>query len=258
VPAAGGFKLTLLDVGQGLSVAIRTHAHTLVYDAGPVFRTGRDTGELVVLPYLRSQGIRRVDLLMISHGDLDHSGGMRSIVGGIPVTTLRVGPSVKAAGLLTQQCRRGQRWRWDEVEFEVLHPINGAYVRDNDSSCVLRVSGAGGSVLLTGDIQRDAEAALTAAGLANVDVVVVPHHGSRTSSTQAFIDATRPRLALFGTGYRNRWAFPKQDVVERWKDAGALPLASADTGAVEVTVDVTGVQAPRLHRRTARRYWRAR
>lgn len=258
VPSTGNFALTLLDVGQGLSVAIRTRSHVLVYDAGPAFRTGRDTGELVVLPYLRSQGIRRVDMLMISHGDLDHRGGMRSILDGIPVAGLRVGPSVKTEGLRAQHCRRGQRWIWDEVEFEVLHPTDGAYKRDNDSSCVLRISAAGGSALLTGDIQGESESALTAASLAAVDVMVVPHHGSRTSSTPNFVDATRPRLALFGAGYRNRWSFPKPDVVERWREMGASPLTTADTGAIEVRFDAAGVQPPRLYRRDERRYWQTR
>lgn len=256
-PPAGDFKLTLLDVGQGLSAVIQTHSHVLVYDAGPAFRTGRDTGELVVLPYLRSQGIRRVDILMISHGDLDHRGGMQSIIKGIAVDQLRVGPSV-ARSAAANPCRQGQRWTWDGVEFQVLHPTGMAHPRDNDSSCVLRVAGTGGSALLTGDIQSDAEAALVAAPLEPVDIVVVPHHGSATSSTQAFVDATTPGLALFPAGYRNRWAFPKRAVVDRWSRAGAQVLATADSGAIEVLIGASGPQLPRQYRRDERRYWWAR
>lgn len=256
-PARGEFMLTLLDVGQGLSAVIRTGSHTLVFDAGPAFRTGTDAGELVVLPYLRSQGVRRVDALLVSHGDLDHRGGMRSIVAGMPVGQVLLGPSVDAPDLHAQPCRRGQRWSWDGVSFEVLHPAGGGYRRANDSSCVLRVEGRAGSALLTGDIQRDSESELLAAGVADVDVVVAPHHGSRTSSTQPFVDATSPRLVLFATGYRNRWAFPKQDVVLRWQAAGARTFATADTGAIDVLVGAAPLSAG-LYRRDARHYWRAR
>jgi competence protein ComEC len=152
-------------------------------------------------------------------------------------------------------CLQGQRWVWDGVEFQVLHPAGRTYLLDNDSSCVLRVAGVGGSALLTGDIQGDAEAALVTAALAPVDVVVVPHHGSATSSTQAFVDATKPRLALFATGYRNRWGFPKRAVVDRWSRAGAQVLATTDSGAIEVLISATGLQPPRQYRRDERRYW---
>jgi competence protein ComEC len=254
-PSAGEFQLTLLDVGQGLSAVIRTQSHVLVYDAGPAFRTGRDTGELVVLPYLRSQGVRRIDTLMISHGDLDHRGGMPSILRGMTVDRVQSGPSVTNSTRQVHPCRRGQRWVWDQVEFEVLHPADDAYVRDNDSSCVLRIAGAGGSVLLTGDIQRDAEAALLAARLAPSDVVVVPHHGSNTSSTADFVAATRPRLALFATGYRNRWGFPKPAVTERWRAAGAATFSTVESGAIEVTMGAAGPQRLRQYRLDERRYW---
>lgn len=254
-PAAGEFRLTLLDVGQGLSAVIRTRSHVLVYDAGPAFRTGRDAGELVVLPYLRSQGVRHVDTLMISHGDLDHRGGMASVLRGMPVGRVQNGPSVTNSGRQVHPCRRGQRWVWDQVHFEVLHPDGAAYPGDNDSSCVLRVSGVGGSALLTGDIQSRAEASLAAARLPPADVVVVPHHGSNTSSTAGFVAATRPRLALIAAGYRNRWGFPKPAVLERWHAAGAQTFSTVDSGAIEVTVGADGELLPRRHRVEARRYW---
>ena len=254
-PDAGEFQLTLLDVGQGLSAVIRTRSHVLVYDAGPAFRTGRDTGELVVLPYLRSQGVRRIDTLMISHGDLDHRGGMPSVLRGMAVDRVQSGPSVTNSTAQVHPCRRGQRWVWDQVEFEVLHPAGDAYVRDNDSSCVLRIEGAGGSVLLTGDIQRDAEAALLAAPLLPADVVVAPHHGSNTSSTLELVAATRPRLVLFAAGYRNRWGFPKGAVVERWRGVGAETFSTVESGAIEVTLGAAGPQGLRRYRFDERRYW---
>lgn len=255
-PGHGEFKLMLLDVGQGLATVVHTRSHVLVYDTGPAFRTGRDTGELVVLPYLRSQGVRRIDTLMVSHGDLDHQGGMQSIAAAMPVTRVLAGPSVRSRLPQLQRCRRGQRWSWDGVEFEVLHPASMDYRHDNDSSCVLRVVAAGGSALLTGDIQSDGEVTLLAAGLAPADIVIAPHHGSRTSSTADFVSATRPALVLFPTGYRNRWGFPRQDVVQRWRAAGAQTLSTPDSGAIEVRVSAGGVEPPRQFRLEQRRYWR--
>lgn len=258
-PARGEFRLTLLDVGQGLSAVIHTQSHVLVYDAGPAFRSGRDTGELVILPFLRSQGVRRVDMLMVSHGDLDHRGGMRSVVAGMPVSQVLAGPSVSAPFVQIDRCRRGQRWSWDGVEFQVLHPVAVGQARDNDSSCVLRVAASGGaSLLLTGDIQRSSEAELVTTGLERADIMIAPHHGSRTSSTTAFVEATQPELVLFATGYRNRWGFPRPDIVERWRTAGARTLSTAQSGAIEVFVSATGVQPPKEFRVEQRRYWRSR
>lgn len=257
-PSRGEFRLALLDVGQGLAAVVHTHSHVLVYDTGPAFRTGRDAGELVVMPYLRSQGVRRIDTLMVSHGDLDHRGGMRSVTDSISVVRTLNGPSVKSALAGSAPCQRGQKWSWDGVEFEVLHPIGTAYARDNDSSCVLRVAGEGGSVLLTGDIQRDSEAAIVDAGIEPVDIVIAPHHGSRTSSTADLVAATKPALVLFPVGYRNRWGFPKPDVVDRWRAVGAQTLSTASSGAIEVDVSAGGIGPPRRFRVEHRRYWHTR
>ncbi len=258
-PAQSEFSLALLDVGQGLSVVVRTRSHVLVYDTGPAFRSGRDTGELVVVPYLRSQGIRAVDTLMISHGDLDHQGGMDSILRSLPVARVMTGPSVRSSvSRAIDPCLSGAAWTWDGVRFEVLHPAAVGYASDNDSSCVLRIQGQGGSALLTGDVQRESEQALVAAGIAQTDIVVAPHHGSRTSSTPEFVEATRPSLVLFAAGYRNRWGFPKQDVVERWRSNGARSLTTQHSGAIEMDVTVSGLREPRQFRLEQRHYWRAR
>jgi competence protein ComEC len=258
----GEFTLTVLDVGQGSAHVIQTHRHVLVYDTGPAFRSGRDTGELVLLPYLRSRGIRHIDLLIVSHEDLDHRGGMRSLLAGMPVRRLMVGPSVHASARqewpqLSQVCQRGQAWDWDDVHFEVQHPgaDSPSYARDNDSSCVLRVAAAGGSVLLTGDIERLAEGELLQAGARPSDIVVVPHHGSRTSSTAEFVAAVHARWAIVSAGYRNRWGMPKQDVVERWQAAGAQLLVTSEGGAIQFSVGVQGIGPPQCYRRRERRYW---
>jgi competence protein ComEC len=253
-PASGDFELTVLDVGQGLASVVRTQSHVLVYDAGPAFQSGRDAGELAVLPFLHHRGVRRIDTLIVSHGDLDHQGGAKSLLASMPIAKTLRGPSVDAiSGVL---CRRGQRWVWDGVAFEVIHPPGEGVADDNDSSCVLRIEGRGGSALLTGDIEGDAESLLVAAGLSRVDVVVAAHHGSRTSSTPEFVSALQPQTAVFSAGYRNRWGFPKADVVARWKASGAMDFTTADSGALEISFRNEAPVAVSEYRVTHARYWR--
>lgn len=253
-PAAGDFELAMLDVGQGLASVVRTRSHVLVYDAGPGFRAGRDAGELAMLPYLRHRGVRAIDMLMISHGHLDHQGGARSILAALPVAATLRGPSVDAVD--GELCSRGRRWTWDGVEFIVLHPSQADATDHNDSSCVVQIRGRGGSALLTGDIEEEAEARLIADGLAPVDIVAAPHHGSRTSSSEPFVQALRPQIVVFAAGYRNRWGFPKTDVVERWRAAGARTLTTAASGAVELSVVGGAPVRVREHRVADVRYWR--
>jgi competence protein ComEC len=261
-PAFGAFALQLLDVGQGLAVVIQTQHHALLYDTGPAFRTGRDTGELVILPYLRWRGIRALDTLMVSHGDLDHAGGMRSVLAAMPVHTVKVGPSVHPAPPGASHCRSGQRWTWDGVQFEVLYPpgagpgdSHDAKRSDNDTSCVLRISTQAGSALLSGDIEALSEARLVREGLPPTDVVVVPHHGSRSSSSVAFVGAVDARLALFSCGYRNRWGFPKPDVQLRWQYQGAQTASTIDSGAISVLVGMGEPLQITEHRHAHPRYW---
>ncbi|CAN5191914.1 DNA internalization-related competence protein ComEC/Rec2 [soil metagenome] len=258
-PSPEDFRLTVLDVGQGLAAVVRTHRHVLVYDAGPAFFSGSDTGTLVVLPYLASQGIHRIDALVISHGDTDHAGGARAVLDALSPPRLFAGKPVAARiGRRATPCRTGLRWRWDGVAFEILHPPGDGRFAGNDASCVLRVSGAGGSALLPGDIERPAEAAL-AAGDIDADIVVVPHHGSATSSSTALIEATHSAYAVVSAGYRNRWGFPKPEISRRWARAGATVLDTASSGAITFEVGAAGgVGQPRLHRHEARRYWTAR
>jgi competence protein ComEC len=254
-PAVGNFELAMLDVGQGLAVVVRTQTHALVYDAGPAFPAGRDAGELAVMPYLRHRGVRRLDALVVSHGDLDHRGGANTVLAGLPVASVLAGPSVGPLSRPREPCRRGQRWTWDGVQFETLHPARSARTSDNDSSCVLLVRSAGGSALIAGDVEAAGESEIVDNGLSHATVVVVPHHGSRTSSTDAFVAATRPALALVSAGYRNRWGLPRREVVERWRAAGARVLTTADSGAIEVTFTAAGPPLAREQRQTRRRYW---
>lgn len=254
-PGVGNFELAMLDVGQGLAVVVRTQTHALVYDAGPAFPSGRDAGELAVLPYLRHRGVRQLDALVVSHGDLDHRGGADTVLDGLPVARVLAGPSVGPLSRTREPCRRGQRWTWDGVQFEVLHPRRSAQASDNDSSCVLLVRSAAGSALLAGDVEAAAESEIVDNGLPRATVLIVPHHGSRTSSTSTFVAASRPALALVSAGYRNRWGLPRREVVERWRAAGARVLTTADSGAIEVTFATARPPLAREHRQTRRRYW---
>jgi competence protein ComEC len=263
-PAAGQLRITFLDVGQGLAVVVRTRDHALVYDAGPAYSLDADAGNRVLVPFLRGEGLVRLDAVVVTHNDLDHSGGARSVMRALPTGLLwssldREHP-VQAGAPYRLPCRAGVRWTWDGHVFEILHPGLASYdvpaVRPNSRSCVLRVTGPGGAVLLTGDIEaRDEESLLAAGAIRRADVLLVPHHGSGTSSTPAFLAAVQPAHAVFTTGYRNRFGHPKADVVARYAATGAALWRTDRDGAVTVTIATAGVRVTR-YRDEARRYWR--
>jgi competence protein ComEC len=260
-PAMGAFTLTTLDVGQGLSVVVRTRTHVLLFDAGPAFRSGRSAGELVVVPYLHHQGISHIDVLVTSHSDSDHTGGASAVEQALAVVTARHGGAVRRGQLApSAPCRQGEAWIWDEVRFEFLHPSADETWSDNDSSCVLSIAAGDTRALLTGDIEHAAEERLLSrAGLARADIVVVPHHGSRSSSSEALVSRVQPRVAIVSAGAGNRWHFPHEVVVERWCQAGAEVISSADWGAITITADPgRGLADARSHRLDQHRYWHAR
>jgi competence protein ComEC len=256
-PADGAFRLWVLDVGQGLAVLVRTHDHLLVYDTGARYPSGFDLGEAVVLPSIHALGLSRVDMLMISHGDNDHAGGAQTVAEAFPQARRLAGEPARMR-VPMQQCAAGQAWQWDGVRFRVLSPAPGGGDRDNDSSCVLLVEGRGGRVLLPGDISSKAEPAVAAAvGTGPPPVLVVPHHGSKTSSGAAFIAALRPSLALVSAGWRNRFGHPRAEVLARYAEAGVPLFNTAVEGAVEVEFPADGT--PRRQpgwRRQQPRYWR--
>jgi competence protein ComEC len=254
VPAVGEFWLTALDVGQGTAVVVRTHEHALVYDAGPKFSERFNAGEAVVLPYLRSLGINRIDRLLISHGDNDHIGGAQALIDEMPIGSILTSVPERFDFIPADHCRIGQRWEWDGVMFEVLHPDRPG--KGNNSSCVLLVSAPGGRALLTGDIEKQAERLLLRDHrLMPVDLLLVPHHGSRTSSTPGFIDVLRPAHAIIPAGYLNRYGFPKPDVVARYQQRDVAIWVTGDEGAVMFEAGSEGVYPRLLYRRQAGKYW---
>ncbi|HAJ91433.1 MAG TPA: DNA internalization-related competence protein ComEC/Rec2 [Gammaproteobacteria bacterium] len=258
-PAQGEAHVTLLDVGQGLAAVVQTEHHTLVYDTGPRFSETFDTGRAVVVPFLRHQGIQRLDTLVVSHGDNDHIGGAASLLAAYPAAEVLSSVPGEVPAVRAHLCVRGQRWDWDGVRIAVLHPVNGDVLSGNNASCVLRITAQGGqSVLLTGDIEHQAEQILLREQREQLpaNVLVVPHHGSMTSSSRAFIDAIRPDVALFPSGYRNRYGFPKQVIVDRYADSHAATDQTGLSGALTVTLTAdSGMPEVRRYRETVRRYW---
>ena len=225
--APGQVDVTVLDVGQGTAVLVTTANHSLVYDTGPSFPSGGDTGSSVVLPVLRGRGVSSVDRLILSHADLDHTGGAVSVLAGVLVGETLAGEPVE--GVATRPCIAGMGWRWDGVDFSILSPRQDHRWSGNNASCVLSIETAATRVLLAGDIESVVEQGLVPG---RVDVLLVPHHGSATSSTPGFVAGTRPVFAIAGTGFDNRFGHPHPAVVERYRRVGSHFVSTAMTGAV--------------------------
>lgn len=249
----GVARVTVIDVGQGLSVLVETHRHRLLYDTGPAFASGSTAAELAVRPLLRSRGIAALDALVVSHRDDDHAGGWRVLQPLLRGPRLLVGEALGAPG--ESACRAGQGWRWDGVDFRIVHP--SAAMAGNDGSCVLQIDAGGARALLTGDIGRRIEARL-AGELPAVVLLVAPHHGSRSSSSVALISATQPRYVVFSAGYRNQFRHPHPEVVARYRAHGAALFNTADSGALTFTLQGETVTDIAEHRARWRRYWQRR
>lgn len=251
-PSEGQFTVTVLDVGQGLSVLVQTANHVLLYDAGPRFSGGFDAGGRIVVPALRALRVAAVDVLIVSHGDNDHAGGTAAVRQAIPVGRVLSGEASTQHGAIA--CQIGQTWTWDGVAFSMLGPARPGDA-GNNASCVLRVDNGLHSVLLTGDIEAGAERELlSGAPLLPADVVVAPHHGSGSSSSAAFVRHLSPLHVVYATGRGNRWGFPQADVVLRWRDSGATAWNTATDGAVSFAFPPNAGQVTvRTHRREG--YW---
>ena len=263
-PPVGTFEVLAADVGQGNAVLVRTATHSLLYDTGPRFGPESDAGHRVLVPLLRALG-ERLDTVVLSHRDVDHSGGAAAVLAMQPQARLL--SSIESTHELqtlrrAQPCLAGQRWRWDGVDFELLHPAPSDYARaaqgllkPNGLSCVLRISNGQSSALLVGDIEQPQEAGLMGSVGASLrtDLLLVPHHGSKTSSSAAFLDAVSPRLALVQSGYRNRFGHPASLVMDRYRQRGVHVVTSAQCGAAHWSSLRPGQVA--CERERARRYW---
>ncbi|MCX7150309.1 MAG: DNA internalization-related competence protein ComEC/Rec2 [Rhodocyclales bacterium] len=263
-PEPGAAEVTVLDVGQGLAIHVQTATHDLLFDAGPAFSADADSGNRIIAPYLRAMGVRALDVLVISHADKDHEGGAASVLAALPVNILKASlpfeHALSAQPVPQEPCADGDGWNWDGVRFDMLHPGSEPLSRKtNDVSCVLRVKAGGRSMLLTSDIEAVSERDLLERYPVNLaaDVMTVPHHGSRTSSTSAFIAAVAARDVIFPVGYRNHYGHPKEDVVARYVQSGARLHRTDFGGAVRVGLGSAGVTF-RHEREERRRYWHAR
>lgn len=264
--AAGEMRATVLDVGQGLAVVVQTRHHTFLYDAGPRYSTQSDAGSRIVVPFLRSAGIKKLDGFMVSHDDIDHSGGAVSVLAQLPIGWFASSFTQTDSMILPPKaikCFAGQTWHWDKVKFEVLAPSLASYenasMKDNNRSCVVKLSSQFGSLLLPGDIEKEAENILSDDAVLNdalkSDVLIAPHHGSRTSSTPKFVQAVNAQHTIFTVGYLNRFKHPKPLIENRYAESGSLTYRSDYQGAL--TVDFTETNNIRVNalRQHQSRYW---
>jgi competence protein ComEC len=266
-PAAvseNNLTVTTLDVGQGLSVVIEVGEHVLVFDTGPKFSSSFNAGESVVIPYLRQRGIDKIDTLVVSHGDKDHAGGLQGILLNMPVEKLLSSNIENYHHDQLKVCRAGVDWQWHSAHFQFIHPpanlteVGLRKLSDNNSSCVLLVTHPSGSILLTGDIEKLVEKRLIANqhDKLDIDVLIAPHHGSKSSSTRAFIQTTSPDYVVFATGYRNPYGFPDENVVSRYEEFGSHLVNTASQGMISFEFsDENGLQLQPGYREVRQRFW---
>lgn len=264
LPAPGMLRLIIFDVGQGLAVAAQTREHALLYDAGPDYSGDADSGNRILVPALRGLGISQLDSMILSHDDIDHIGGAASVLRAIPTgtlySTLANDHDLLTMGKNQLRCSDGQNWEWNGVHFEILHPAvkssKQEKLRDNESSCVLRISIGLHHVLLGSDIERSTEKRLLDkhADKLSATLLIVPHHGSKSSSSEAFVRATHPSYAVFTVGYRNRFRHPHAEISARYLAAGSKLLRSDIDGAIIVTMDAENLMIER-YRLSHARYW---
>lgn len=252
-PQQGDAWFTLLDIGQGLAAVVQTQKHVLVFDTGPRFGNQYDMGESVVTPFLRSIGAHRIDKIIVSHGDNDHLGGLQALLNYFPVRSLQSSVPEKMP-IPASYCLRGQQWEWDGVLFKFIYPTSEMLGLNNDSSCVLQIkTAAQKTILLTGDIEKIAEnTLLTWPENLSADLLVAPHHGSKTSAEWNFLTRVKPHYVFFPVGYRNRYHFPHATVIEKYKELGSIFYQTDQTGAIQVHLLADEMH---FYRQEVRRYW---
>ncbi len=266
--ADGDCVVTVIDVGQGLSVLVETSQHRLLYDTGPLFGPERAVADLTVVPLLRQRGISRLDAVVISHGDNDHAGGWAAVAREFPVRRLLFGEAL-AIGEQTparavpepvseEECRAGMQWHWDSVEFAMLYPAPPAAdaFRGNNRSCVLQIRAGDSRILLTGDIERRAENLLLEnSELQSATLLLAPHHGSRSSSSAKFIERVQPQYVVFSAGYLNRFKHPATDVMQRYRQHRSELFNTATSGAIAFTFTRGQPAQITEYRTRMRHYW---
>ncbi len=252
----GAIKVYFFDVGMGTAVLLQTQQHTLLFDVGPGNKKRYQPAKWVIAPYLQSQGITQVDKTVLSHSDKDHYGGIWPLADqGLVSKTVYTGSQKNMQGLLGNEftllnCHQTRPWHWDGVDFEFLALRSQALQGDNNQSCVLLVRGAKGSVLLMGDVehQREEELLSLYREQLNVDVMLVPHHGSKTSSSFALLEAVQPRYSVVTAGFLNRWGLPKTEVMKRYDNQNIRWFNTAVEGSVGIYLSEKGVDVKTFRR----------
>ena len=234
---------------------VQTANHWLIYDTGAKFSAESDMGQSALLPFLRQQGTNHIDSLVISHGDNDHIGGAASLLHGIPTAQVLTSAPQQISDYAPVISKAGQSWDWDNVTFTLLSPQQ-AFESDNDNSCVLKIQSEQGTVLLPSDIEAAAESWLveTYGNKLKADVLIAPHHGSKTSSTLKFLQAVQPEYILIPAGYRNQFGHPHQEVLQRYQRINAHWKNTADSGAITLSVK-DGLWVVQSLRDTDGKYW---
>ncbi|MFO1257355.1 MAG: DNA internalization-related competence protein ComEC/Rec2 [Gammaproteobacteria bacterium] len=233
-PKDGEAWFYLLDIGQGLASVVQTRDHVLLFDAGPKYGPS-DAGERILWPFFREKRIKTIDHVVLSHADSDHIGGFESISKRMSIDTLSSSEPNRFKGPWeTKSCLAGEQWYWNHVQFEMLHPDSDFQGKKNERSCVLKVTVAEQSILISGDIEKHAEAKLLKYPHDKLqsNIVVVPHHGSLSSSTPQFVKALSPQYALIPVGVANQYGLPKEVVVKRYEAIGSTVLLTSQTGAI--------------------------
>jgi competence protein ComEC len=257
-PGEGEFVVDVLDVGQGLAVLLRTREHALLYDAGARYPSGFDLGDAAVVPALHALGVTRLDRLIVSHGDNDHAGGAAAVMAAFPGADVASGEPERLH-VAARQCLAGENWNWNGIAFRIVHPHEPLANKANDRCCVLDVRGADTELLLTGDITAavEDELARSLPPLRPYRVLQVPHHGSKTSSSETFLDAFAPQLAPISAGYRNAFHHPHAVVLARYAAHGVPAPVTAEEGFLEIAFPAAGAPTVRERGRRARHpYWR--
>ncbi len=255
-PAEEKLLITLLDVGQGLSMVIEQADYTLVYDTGPAYQSGFNTADAVLIPYLNYRGIKQLDTLVISHADNDHIGGYDHLMAAFPATQVLT----SRVDILPQAnaCYAGQKWQRGSVQYQFISPSVDTPDGSNNRSCVLRLSYGSSSVLIAGDIEKQVERQLLDRKTdLSADILLVPHQGSKTSSTEAFIDAVNPNLALIAAGYLNQYGHPHPEVTKRYNQRGIALLSTIESGSIQVEISLNDRQI-KSFRESQKRFWQRR
>ena len=224
-------EIALLDVGQGLSMVVQAKDYVLVYDTGPAYQSGFNAAEAVLIPYLRHRGISHIDTLIISHADNDHIGGFAILSETIEVGEIFTSrlDRIPEATL----CETGQKWHVGAIKFEIISPQADTPQGSNNLSCVLSISNGTFRALITGDIEKQVERFLLEEGIdLKADFLLVPHQGSKTSSTAKFIDAVDPIIGLIAAGYRNHYGHPHASVVERYTNRSIKLMSTVENGSI--------------------------